>query len=328
MTDSDLINQTIDLIGTLKSREKIVLSREINVLDDLFRLTPTFLARLTGRRPSLKMSVSSLLEKAEQVLRGCEKDRIGIVNWGEADYPLNLSVTSDPPFRLYYRGQPPRSDWEGIAVVGTRLPSSQAKAEAFRMGLELAAADCPLISGLAMGIDGEAHKGTLAGHGNTIAVLGSGVDLLTPKKSRPLGQEILKQGGTILSEYVPGTPGAPWRFPARNRIIAGLSQAVVVVQAPKKSGALITTDFALEEGRDVVVMPSGVWAEGTAKLIREGATVVESAFDILRGLNIDTEGWVNPVLPEPSSREELVSYMDLELKGEVISYGGRYYRVS
>ncbi|MDC7220173.1 MAG: DNA-processing protein DprA [Spirochaetales bacterium] len=328
MTERDLINQTIDLISTLKSREKIALSRIITCRMDLLRITGSFLCQFTGRRPGLKESIERLAERAEKMLEGCDRDRIGCLSVDDEDYPANLAATSDRPFRIYYRGVAPRRDMEGIAVVGTRLPTAQAKAEAFRMGMELASLECPLISGLALGIDGEAHKGALEGRGNTIAVLGSGIDLITPDRNRRIGREILERGGTILSEYAPGTPGAPWRFPARNRIIAGLAQTVVVIQAPRKSGALITADFALEEGRDVVVTPAGVWAEGTAGLIHAGAPVVESAFDILKGLNIDTEGWESPELPEPADRNDLVSYMDRELKGEVICHGGRYYRVS
>ncbi|MDC7224167.1 MAG: DNA-processing protein DprA [Spirochaetales bacterium] len=328
MTDRDLINQTIDLMDSLKGREKIALSGKIHYPVELFRIDEEYLAKLTGRRPRLKVPVSRLLGRAERLMEQCERDRIGVVTWGDTDYPANLAQTADPPFRLYYRGQPPRRDWEGIAVVGTRLPTCQGKTEAFRMGLELASLECPLISGLALGIDGEAHKGSLVGGGITIAVLGSGVDLITPKRNCPIGRDILRNGGTILSEYPPGTPGAPWRFPARNRIVAGLSQAVVVVQAPVKSGALITADFALEEGREVAVMPSGVWAEGTAALIQSGAPLVDSALDVLRELNIDTRGWQSPALPDPVSREDLTAYMADELNGEVISHGGHYYRVS
>ncbi|MBN2626133.1 MAG: DNA-processing protein DprA [Spirochaetales bacterium] len=328
MTDRDLLLQAIDLIGNLKGREKAALAGEITALDDFERLDGAFLSRISGRRVSLKEKPIRLIEKAEIVAEQCLRDRIGTVTLGEWDYPANLAQTSDPPFRLYYRGQAPRSDWEGIAVVGTRLPTWNAKSEAFQLGLELAMMECPLISGLALGIDGEAHRGALAASGFTIAVLGSGVDLLTPQRNRKIGQDILMNGGTILSEYAPGTPAAPWRFPARNRIIAGLSRTVVVVQAPLRSGALITADFALDEGRDVAVTPAGAWAEGSAKLMRDGAAVVESAADILGELNIDTGGWESPCLPDPENRDELVLYMDRELKGEVICHGGRYYRVS
>ncbi len=328
MTERELICQTIDMIGSLRSGEKTVLAEKIRSYEDLFELSSSFLAHVTGRRPRLQESPSELLKEAEEILKRCERDRIGCLTRGDDDYPANLAAIHDPPFRLYFRGESPRRDWDGVAVVGTRLPTLNAKAEAFQFGLELASMECPLISGLALGVDGEAHKGALAGHGRTVAVLGSGVDILTPARNSRIGQDILLNGGTVLSEYAPGTPGARWRYPARNRIIAGLSQAVVVVQAPRRSGALITAEFALDEGRDVVITPAGIWAEGTAGLLRSGAPVVESAFDILKELNIDTRGWVEPRLPEPKGREDLVSYMSQELKGEVISHGGRYYRVS
>ncbi len=328
MTDRNLLNQTIDLMGNLRGREKALLAGSLSSLTELLCVDREALARITGRKPTLKDSPARLMEKAEGILERCVRDHIGCVTLGDRDYPESLAQTSDPPFRLYYRGQAPRSDWEGIAVVGTRLPTWNAKGEAFQLGLELAMMECPLISGLALGIDGEAHRGALAARGFTIAVLGSGVDLLTPEKNRKTGQEILRNGGSVISEYPPGTPGAPWRFPARNRIIAGLSRTVVVVQAPLRSGALITADFALEEGRDVAVTPAGAWGEGTARLIRDGAPVVESATDILRELRIETGEWINPCLPDPESRDQLVTYMDRELKGEVICHGGRYYRVS
>ena len=328
MKGRNLICQAIDLIDSLRSGEKIALAERILSKGDFCEISESFLARFIGRRPALKTNPMELLDRAERLLERCERDRIGCLTWGDDDYPANLSVIHDPPFRLYYRGQALRRDWEGIAVVGTRLPTMGGKEEAFQFGLELASMECPLISGLALGIDGEAHKGALAGRGRTVAVLGSGVDLLTPARNRQIGQDILINGGTVLSEYAPGTPAARWRFPARNRIIAGLSQAVVVVQAPRRSGALITAEFALDEGRDVVITPAGIWAEGTVRLQRAGAAVVESAFDILRELNIDTKGWADPRLPEPQGRDDLVSYMNGELKGEVISHGGRYYRVS
>ena len=192
----------------------------------------------------------------------------------DGDYPRLLAAIHDPPPALFVRGcgsddvlsQP------AVAVVGARACSSYGRSVARSLGRELAAAGLVVVSGMARGIDGEVHRGALEA-GVTVAVLGCGIDRDYPAAHAELARRICEQG-LIVSEYEPGVEPAPWRFPARNRIIAGLCEATVVVEARERSGALITSDFALEEGRDVLAVPGEITSAlsaGTNALIRLGA---------------------------------------------------------
>lgn len=327
MKDWELLCQAVDELTFLNGREKVRTLQHLDGFEDYKRLTREKLSRLHDRVLRARFSPEDKLVQAEKTLERCARERIGCLTWGEDDYPRILSHSSDFPFRLYYRGERLLRDFQGVAVVGTRVPSWEGEKEAFRMGLELSLAECPVVSGLALGIDVEAHRGALAGHGRTVAVLGSGVDLITPGQNYDDALAILSTGGTILSEYPPGTPGASWRFPARNRIISGLSQAVVVVQAPPKSGALITVEYALEDGREVVITPAGMRTAGSAALAEDGARIVKTAAELLRELNTPYEGR-EVELKDPESREELIQLLREELKGEVAVHGGSRYRIS
>jgi DNA protecting protein DprA len=171
-----------------------------------------------------------------------------------------------------------------VGVVGTRQPSGAGRGAAFSLAFELAGLGVGTVSGLARGIDAEAHRGSLAEGGRTIGVLGNGIDRVFPASSVPIGRQILESGGCILSEYPPGEPPRPYHFPGRNRIISGLSRAVVVVQAPEGSGALITAEYALEQGRELLVHADGLEGpagSGTRALVNDGAPAVRGAADVL-----------------------------------------------
>jgi DNA processing protein len=214
----------------------------------------------------------------------------------DAGFPRLLAAIHDPPPALLLRGSAPAELLErpSVAVVGARSCSSYGRSVARSLGRELAAAGLVVVSGMARGIDGEAHRGALEA-GRTIAVLGCGIDRDYPAAHRELARRICERG-LVVSEYEPGVEPAPWRFPARNRIIAGLCQATVVVEARERSGALITADFALEEGREVLAVPgeitSGLSA-GTNALLRLGATPVTRAADVLEAFGMEL------VEPEP-----------------------------
>jgi DNA processing protein len=188
----------------------------------------------------------------------------------EAGYPPLLSELHDPPESLFVRGAVEALSEPGVAVVGARSCSAYGAQVARSLSRELAAAGLVIVSGLARGVDGEAHRGALEGGGRTVAVLGCGIDRDYPRSHAELARRIVPWGA-VVSEYPPGVEPAPWRFPARNRIIAGLALAIVVVEARERSGALITADFALELGRDVFAVPgeitSGLSA-GTNDLLR------------------------------------------------------------
>jgi len=171
-----------------------------------------------------------------------------------------------------------------VAVVGTRKPSSLAAKRARDLGRELGEAGIPVVSGLALGIDSMAHRGNIEAGAPTVAVLGSSPDMVYPATNRFLARRILETGGLILSEYPPGTAPRKWNFPARNRIISALARGVVIVEAPEKSGALITARFALEQDRDLWVDKAGLASKlggGIVRLAEEGAGVISSAADIL-----------------------------------------------
>jgi DNA processing protein len=213
---------------------------------------------------------------------------------GAVGYPPLLARIPDPPVRLWLRGDA-EVDVLGrpaVAIVGARACSGYGRSVTRRLAAEAAACGVVVVSGLARGIDGEAHRGALAAGGTTVAVLGCGVDRDYPAAHAELARAIVDQGGLIVSEYEPGTEPAPWRFPARNRIIAGLARATVVVEARERSGALITADFALEDGREVLAVPGEITSAlsaGTNALLRQGATPATSAADVLEAIGIRPE---------------------------------------
>ena len=213
-----------------------------------------------------------------------------------AGYPPLLAELHDPPASLFIRGDPGHLMRPGVAIVGARSCSAYGAQVARSLARELAAAGVVIISGLARGVDGEAHRGALEAGGATVAVLGCGIDRDYPRSHTELARRIVRSGA-VLSEYAAGIEPAPWRFPARNRIIAGLALATVVVEARERSGALITADFALELGRDVFAVPgeitSGLSA-GTNDLLRQGAGPLTSARDVLETLGLELEARHRP----------------------------------
>ncbi|WP_312522635.1 DNA-processing protein DprA [Anaerospora sp.] len=226
-----------------------------------------------------KIDVSKLLEN-------WERKGIRIVSLGEAEYPALLANTYNPPAVLYYRGTLPVSD-KLISIVGSRRATAYGRNVCKMLASQLAAAGIGVVSGAARGIDSAAHSGALE-EGYTIAVLGNGVDICYPPENARLFEQIVEKG-SLLSEYPPGTNPQPKLFPARNRIINGLSRGVLVVEAAERSGSLITADFALEEGRDVFAVPGSILSKtskGTHYLIKQGAKLVDCAADIL-----DEYGW-------------------------------------
>jgi DNA processing protein len=234
----------------------------------------------------------------------------------ERAFPSLLRELHDPPPGLFLRG--PGGELLGrpaVAIVGARACSSYGSQVARLLGRELAATGLVVLSGLARGIDGEAHRGALEAGGPTIAVLGCGVDRDYPAAHAQLAARICDRG-LVISEYAPGVEPAPWRFPARNRIIAGLAAATVVVEARERSGALITADFALETGREVFAVPGEITSAlsvGTNALLRLGATPLTSAGDVLDALGVEVAATPPPELDEPAAR--VLAALSLEAAG-------------
>jgi DNA processing protein len=245
----------------------------------------------------------------------CELPNIGarLIKWTDADYPPNLRQIADPPPFLFVRGTATLTDNTCIAIVGARAASDIGRRMAQRLGLELAAKGFTVVSGLARGIDGEAHQGALDAHGKTLAVLGCGVDVIYPAEHRKLAEEIIAGGGALISELPIGTQPLAENFPTRNRILSGLCLGVVIVEAAEKSGSLITARMALEQDRQVFAVPGSPLSgktRGSNRLLKEGAKLVECVEDVIEELAPQMAGrppasarmpWAQPVPTPPTS---------------------------
>jgi DNA processing protein len=263
-------------------------------------------------------------------------------------FPPLLRAIHDPPAGLFLRGvtEPELLSRPAVAIVGARASSGYGASVARNLGREVAAAGLVVVSGLARGIDAEAHRGALEAAGATVAVLGCGIDRDYPAAHAELARRVAGVG-LIVSEYAPGVEPAPWRFPARNRIVAGLCAATVVVEARERSGALITTDLAMEEGREVLAVPGEITSSlsaGTNALLKLGAAPLTSAADVLASFGIEpvpAQGEQSPLLELlPASADELVrktglgadaiarALVELELEGRVTMSEGVYRRAS
>ncbi len=225
------------------------------------------------------------LTEAEEILEVCGTERLHILTFGDAAYPQALKNIADPPVVLYYKGQLPDFDaCPAIGIVGTRKASAYGLATAKRMGYQIARCGGIVVSGMAYGIDGVAMSGALTAGGKVVGVLGCGADVVYPASNRSLFQD-MEQYGCILSEFMPGMPPLKQNFPKRNRIISGLCNGVLVVEAPERSGALITARQAVEQGRDVFVVPGNVdqpSCVGSNLLLRDGAIMAPTGWDVIR----------------------------------------------
>jgi DNA processing protein len=239
-------------------------------------------------------------------LRGLEPLGIRWLPRTDPAFPHGLAAIFDPPAGLFLRGEASAAllDEPSVAVVGARSCSPYGSQVARMLGRELAGAGLVVVSGMARGIDGEAHRGALEAGGRTVAVLGCGVDRDYPAAHRDLARRI-GEGGLIASEYAPGVEPAPWRFPARNRLIAGLAAVTVVVEARERSGALITADLALEEGREVFAVPGEITSAlsvGTNRLLVLGAAPLTQVEDVLRSFGIEQVEAPTPDVSKPAAQ--------------------------
>lgn len=280
-----ILDFALQRVGCLSSREKLLLSEVLDRGDDLAHLKKADLEVIIGRRldRAAHWEPAEALRFAIRDERMAASGQIFVLKLDREGYPPQLAEIHNPPFLLFGKGEPPSWDRPHAAVVGTRVPLERAKQAAFDLARDLAGRGVVVVSGLARGIDYWAHHGALSGLGITLAVLGNGIDSVYPHQNRDLARRILAGGGCVLSEYGCGVAPHKFRFPARNRIISGLSRSVIMVQAPVRSGALITTDLALEQGRDVFVHQAGqegVWGAGGVNLAGQGAEVITGAKDV------------------------------------------------
>lgn len=234
------------------------------------------------------------LQQAQQILNRCREQGIGLLTLEDPRYPQRLKGIYEPPLVLYYRGSLP--DWEAkpvIGAVGTRRCSQYGLRCAHRMAQQLTLCGATVVSGMAEGIDTGVLNGALAAGGAPAVFLAGGVDMIYPAGNRGLYQQILNCGGCILSEQPPGVGHAKWLFPLRNRLISGISNGLLVVEAPEKSGALITARHAIEQGRAVFAVPGPIDAQscsGSNALLQEGARIAQSGWDLLRDYQDQFEG--------------------------------------
>jgi len=222
-------------------------------------------------------------ERVKQIYQLMIKHNIKMINIFDENYPNKLKQIYDPPIALYYKGKFEINDF-AIAIVGSRRTTNYGSFSAKKLSYELAMRGVQIVSGLARGIDSIAHEGCLNARGKTIAVLGCGLDNIYPPENTRLFEDIIKSDGLGISEYPPGMPPLQHNFPARNRIISGISSGVLVVEAAKRSGSLITACYALEQGREVFAIPGNIdnaYSRGTNQLIKDGAKMVICIEDIL-----------------------------------------------
>ena len=270
---------------SVSDRVKAALLERFGDPEDVFYADEQLYRRVDGLTEEC---IGALCDKnlryAQQVLAECAGQDIHILTYRDAAYPARLKNISDPPLVLYYKGRLPDFDGQPlIGVVGTRKASAYGIQAAKRLGYQVARCGGVVVSGMADGIDGASMTGAMTAGGTVIGVLGCGADVIYPLSNRALYEDA-RQRGCLLTEFPPGTPPQTWNFPKRNRIISGLSCGVLVVEAPKISGALITARQAADQGRDVFVVPGNIdvaTCEGSNALLRDGAIAVSTGWEIL-----------------------------------------------
>lgn len=278
----------VDDVGSIRTQ---VLLRDFGSLEKVFKAKEGEVARIkeigSKLAPKIVQSIKDIDIKEELGL--IKKHGVKVITFLDEDYPKNLKNIYAPPVVLYVKGEILPQDDIAIAIVGSRLASFYGIQTAERLGFELASRGITIVSGLARGIDSSAHKGALKAKGRTLAILGSGIANIYPEEHKTLAQKI-SESGALISEFPMMTIPDKGNFPKRNRIISGLSVGVVIVEAAEKSGALITSDIALEQGREVFAVPGkidSITSRGTNKLIKQGAKLAETADDILEELNLE-----------------------------------------
>lgn len=348
----------IEDLGPAKARELLT---SFGLPQHIFTASYAHLSQLVGEKTAHVLSQTLSAETQAQIdktLHWLTGDRRAVLTLADAHYPQILLNTHDPPILLYALGDLNVLQHDAIAVVGSRNATPQGIKNAQNFSAEFARQGLVVVSGLALGIDGAAHAGALEAQGMTVAVIGTGADIVYPSRHRALAHRIVDNGGLILSEFPLGMPALPHQFPRRNRIISGLSRGVMVVEAAVNSGSLITARLAAEQGREVFAIPGSIHspqARGCHKLIKQGAKLVESADDVMTELqwnisssasvSLDTSAsesqdvWLNAVGYDPFTLDELMQrsgapvaelnarLLDWELEGKIsVLPGGRWQR--
>lgn len=269
-------------MGPVKAKKLLDIYKEPKYIFDLPVSELKHLKILTAKNIE-EITDGRKRERVEKIYEIMVKNDIKMIRINDASYPSSLKQIFDPPIALYYLGKLRESSFS-IAIVGSRRVTHYGRLAAKKLSYELALRGVQIVSGLATGIDSIAHEGCLDAGGRTVAVLGCGADNIYPQENVKLFESIINSEGLILSEYPPGTPPLQHHFPARNRIISGMCSGVLVIEAAKKSGSLITAGYALEQGREVFAVPGNIdctYSAGTNQLIKDGAKMVVCAQDVL-----------------------------------------------
>ena len=295
-------------LGAIRSRKLV---EHFGGVDAVFNASLTEL-EAAGLRAEAAQSIAlgKSFEAAEEELMRAASGGAEILTFDDPAYPANLRNIYDPPVALYVKGSMEALAAPGVAVVGTRHPTPYGIGMAQRLACDLASRGLVIFSGMARGVDTCAHKGALEGKGRTVAVWGTGVDVCYPRENKKLAEQIVANGGTIVSEFAMGTFAAPQNFPIRNRIISGLAIGVLVVEAGEYSGTRITARNALEQSRDVYAVPGNVtnrqsWGPNT--LIKQGAKLVATWEDVWEEMPPQVKAALQDRVPSESSTPETAS---------------------
>ncbi|MCM8785817.1 MAG: DNA-processing protein DprA [Candidatus Omnitrophica bacterium] len=308
------------------------LFNELKNIEEIFKLDTKKLVEF-----GLSKNIAEKIKRWEELplkeeIKYIENEGINILTIKDPNYPFLLKEIYDPPILFYFKGNINFNNIIPIAIVGTRTPSVYGIKMAEKFAFELSQFGFTIVSGLARGIDTAAHTGALRANGKTIGIMGSGFKNFYPPENRKLGKDIIKNGA-VITEYPSFTLPEKYNFPKRNRIISGLCKGVIIIEAGPKSGALITANFALEQGRDVFALPGRVdtlYSKGTNQLLKEGAILIENTNDILEALNIkvkeqkqtkkkietltEEEKLIIKILEQPLNVDEILSISKIEPK--------------
>jgi len=326
MDNRGLLDLIISLLPGISIVDRIKLIQAINHEEELYLCTKRQIEELLNRKIKKYWEINDVRDRADRIDTMCKMRSIKWVSWASVDYPPLLREIYDPPAVIYFKGSLPNPEKSLLGMVGTRKPSPEAVSQAYKLAFGAGKEGISVVSGLASGIDAVSHRGNLVSCAPGYAVLGSGIDEVYPSSNRPLAKRILDSGGALISEYPPGVHPSKWTFPARNRIISALSRSVIVVEAPQKSGALITAAFALEQGRELWVASAGCRQSGsifdrsgTINLARDGAEIIYSARDILEKWNMKIADNNENIFVSAgdSGKMEIVSSMANFLKIEI-----------
>lgn len=255
-------------------------------IENLWNMDKNALAKIEGLNKELMEEILKVeyRKNLENYIYYMQQNNIKMMNIFDEKYPQKLKNIYDPPLVLYVKGNENILNEFGIGIIGCRMCTKYGETVSKKFARELQKYNVNIISGLARGIDSYAHIGCLEGKGKTIAVVGTGLDIVYPKENETLEKTIIENGGAIISEYIIGTKPEKENFPARNRIISGLSDGILVVEAKERSGTFITVDFALEQGKNVFAIPGNILSatsKGTNELIKQGAKMVTTVEDII-----------------------------------------------